>query len=277
MPQPNRSILISRYLRPVLLGLGMATLLAACKTPPTVQEKTADWSPNRIYSEARDERLSGGYDQAIPLYDVLEARAQGTPLAQQAQLEKAYAQYQNEDYVDANLTLDRFIQMHPTSPALDYAYYLKGLVNFNEQSGWLDFLNANDLSERDMAAARESFAAFKELTTRFPNSRYTPDARARMTYIVNAMASSEVAIANYYFSREAYVAAINRAQSTLTNYPGTPAQEQALGIMAQSYHAMGMEQPRDDALRVLKENFPQSRYLDVNHKVKEKRSWFRLW
>lgn len=180
MPQPNRSILISRYLRPVLLGLGTATLLAACKTPPTVQEKTADWSPNRIYSEAREERLSGGYDQAIPLYNVLEARAQGTPLAQQAQLEKAYAQYQNEDYVDANFTLDRFIQMNPTSPALDYAYYLKGLVNFNEQSGWLDFLNANDLSERDMAAARESFAAFKELVTRFPNSRYTPDARARM-------------------------------------------------------------------------------------------------
>ena len=113
--------------------------------------------------------------------------------------------------------------------------------------------------------------------TRFPNSRYTPDARARMTYIVNAMASSEVAIANYYFSREAYVAAINRAQSTLTNYPGTPAQEQALGIMAQSYHAMGMEQPRDDALRVLKENYPQSRYLDPNYKPREKRSLFRLW
>ena len=276
MPQPNRSILISRYLRPVLLGLGTATLLAACKTPPTVQEKTADWSPNRIYSEARDERLSGGYDQAIPLYDVLEARAQGTPLAQQAQLEKAYAQYQNEDYVDANLTLDRFIQMHPTSPALDYAYYLKGLVNFNEQSGWLDFLNANDLSERDMAAARESFAAFKELTTRFPNSRYTPDARARMRYTVNALAQYEVHVARYYYQRGAYVAAVNRAQQAIADYRDAPALEEALYILTQAYDKLGMNDLRDDSKRVLDQNYPNSVYLTRGFRGPDK-PWWQIW
>ena len=255
--------------------LTLAALLSACSTKPV--DKTAGWSPNRIHAEAKDELNSGAWDKAIPLYETLEGRAAGTPLAQQAQLDKAYAQFKDGQKAEAIATLDRFMRLHPASPAIDYALYMKGVINFNDELGLFAFLSRQDLSERDQKAAKEAFESFNELVTRFPDSRYTPDARARMTYIVNAMASSEVAIANYYFSREAYVAAINRAQSTLTNYPGTPAQEQALGIMAQSYHAMGMEQPRDDALRVLKENYPQSRYLDPNYKPREKRSLFRLW
>ena len=275
MPQPNRSILISRYLRPVLLGLGTATLLAACKTPPTVQEKTADWSPNRIYSEAREERLSGGYDQAIPLYNVLEARAQGTPLAQQAQLEKAYAQYQNEDYVDANFTLDRFIQMNPTSPALDYAYYLKGLVNFNEDLGLLAGLSRQDLSERDPKGAREAFDSFRELVTRFPESRYASDSRARMQYLVNSLAAHEVHVSRYYYNRGAYVAAINRAQTAVTNFPQAPANEEALFLLVKSYDALGMTQLRDDADRVRRTNFPSSVYFSGG--PESDKPWWQLW
>lgn len=272
----QKALQLSRVSRPVLLAGCMAALLSACSTPPTLQEKTSGWSPNKIYSEARSESSSGGYEQAIPLYDVLEGRAAGTSLAQQAQLEKAYAQFQNGDIAEASATLDRFIRLHPTSPALDYAMYMKGVVNFGNKEGWLTFLTKQDLPERDMHAAKESFDAFRELVTRFPESRYAADARKRMTYIVNAMAKSEVAIASYYFKRGAYVAAINRAQSTITNYQGAPSQEDALAILMSSYDRLGLEQPRDDARRVLEQNFPQSRYLANGYKT-ERKSFWKLW
>lgn len=254
---------------------GMAVTLAGCVNPPTVSEKTASWSPNKIYSEARSESSSGGYDQAIPLFDVLEGRAAGTPLAQQAQLEKAYAQYRNGDIIEANATLDRFIRLNPSSPALDYAMYMKGVASFNGNAGFLSFLTKQDLTDRDQQAARDSFQAFKALVERFPDSRYSSDARKRMTYIINALAQSEVTVASYYFSRGAYVAAINRAQAAIGNFQGAPAQEEALGILMASYQALGMEQPYDDAKRVLSQNYPESPYLKGYGG--RSRSWWRLW
>ena len=147
----------------------LAIGLAGCAAQRTTQEKTAGWSNNRLYSEAREERNSGGYDRAVELYNVLAGRAAGTTLAQQAQLEKAYAQYQNADYNEANATLDRFIRLNPASPALDYAYYLKGVINFSGSTGgWLSFLSNQGIEERDQRAAKESFDAFKQVVTRFP-------------------------------------------------------------------------------------------------------------
>ena len=255
----------------------LAIGLAGCAAQRTTQEKTAGWSNNRLYSEAREERNSGGYDQAVELYNVLEGRAAGTTLAQQAQLEKAYAQYQNADYNEANATLDRFIRLNPASPALDYAYYLKGVINFSGSTGgWLSFLSNQGIEERDQRAAKESFDAFKQVVTRFPQSRYASDARRRMNYIANAVAESELAIATYYYKQGAYVAAINRAQSTVSSYDGTPSQEKALAILAQSYDALGLTQPRDDALRVLQTNFPQSPYLKQPYSGRPK-SWWQLW
>ena len=163
-----------------------AAMLAACSSTP--DDATATWSPNRIYAQAKDEVASGSYDKAIPLFEKLEGRAAGTPLAQQAQLDKAYAHFKAGDQAQAIATLDRFMKLHPASPALDYALYLKGLVNFNDELGPFSFLARQDLSERDQKAAKESFEAFKELVARFPDSRYAPDAKARMTYIVNSLA-----------------------------------------------------------------------------------------
>src|SRR5512132_1491336 len=231
------------------LMLGTAALLAACSSTP--DDKTASWSPNKIYAEAKDELNSGSYDKAIPLFEKLEGRAAGTPLAQQAQLEKAYAHYKGGDQAQALATLDRFVKLHPSSPAIDYALYLKGIVNFNDNLGMFAFLSKQDLSERDQKAAKESFEAFKELSTRFPDSRYTPDAKARMTYIVNSLAQYEVHVARYYYNRGAYVAAINRAQSAVTDYQDVPAVEEALFIMLRSYDALGMTQLRDDTRRVM--------------------------
>ncbi len=256
------------------LMLGAAALLAACSS--TSDDKTATWSPNKIYAEAKDEMDSGSYDKAIPLFEKLEGRAAGTPMAQQAQLEKAYAQYKGGDQAQALATLDRFVKLHPASPAIDYALYLKGIVNFNDNLGMFAFLSRQDLSERDQKASKESFDAFKELVTRFPDSRYTPDARARMTYIVNSLAQYEVHVARYYYQRGAYVAAINRAQNALTDYQDVPALEEALFILVRSYDALGMTQLRDDAQRVMEKTYPKSEYLTRGFKSAQD-PWWKVW
>ena len=173
-------------------------------------------------------------------------------------------------------TLDRFIRLHPASPALDYAFYLKGLVNFNDDLGMLSFISRQDLSERDQQAAKESYESFRELTTRFPESKYATDATQRMTYIVNSLAQYEVHVARYYYSRGAYVAAINRAQTAIAEYREVPAVEEAVYILVKSYDALGMTQLRDDAARVFKENYPNRR-LDREFIRDQDNPWWKLW
>ena len=260
--------------RLVLLACGL-TVLAACST--TTEDKTIGWSPNRLYSEARDEVDAKAYEKAIALFEKLEGRAAGTPLAQQAQLEKAYAHHKNGDQAQAIATLDRFLRLHPVSPAVDYALYLKGLVNFNDNLGLFSAIISLDLSERDQKAAKESFEAFKELSTRFPESRYTPDAQARMRYIVNSLAAYEVHVAKYYYSRGAYVAAINRAQLAITDYRDVPAVEEALYILHSSYKALGLQQLADDSLRILQKNYPRSAFLTGGQQLKPATAWWKFW
>lgn len=250
--------------------------LQGCSSAPV--DETAGWSTDKIYSEAVDERNAGNFDKAVTLYEKLEGRAAGTPLAQQAQLDKAYTYYKAGEQAQALAALDRFIRLHPASPALDYALYLKGLVNFNDNLGLFGSLARQDLSERDQKAAKTSFESFREVVTRFPESRYAPDSRARMTYIVNSLAQYEVHVARYYLHRGAYLAAINRAQSALSDYTDAPALEEALAILVRSYDALGMNQLRDDARRVLVNNYPNSTYLDgAGGKPSSSSPWWKLW
>ena len=257
---------------PVLLAASLLT--AGCSSTP--EDKTAGWTTERIYAEARDELNGGSYDKAVPLFEKLEGRAAGTPLAQQAQLDKAYAQYKGGEKAQALATLDRFMKLHPASPALDYALYLKGLVNFNDDLGLFSWLSRQDLSERDQKAAKDSFESFRELSTRFPESRYAQDARQRMTYIVNSLAQYEVHVARYYYQRGAYVAAINRAQLALADYQNVPALEEALYILVRSYDALGMASLRDDAQRVMNSTYPQSKYSATGITGK-KDPWRKVW
>ena len=258
----------------VIAALGFSLVLAGCSSTPV--DPTTNWSPNKIYAEAKDESESGGYDKAISLFEKLEGRAAGTPLAQQAQLEKAYAQYKGGEQAQAVATLNRFIKLHPSSPALDYALYLRGLVNFNDNLGMFGNLISQDLAERDQKAAKESFESFKELVTRFPDSRYSADARLRMGYTVNSLAQSEVHVARYYYSRGAYVAAINRAQTAISDYRDVPALEEAAYIVYKSYDALGMTQLRDDTKRVIEKTYPQSEFLSNGFK-KSSGPWYKLW
>ncbi|AYQ29755.1 MULTISPECIES: outer membrane protein assembly factor BamD [unclassified Polaromonas] len=253
----------------------LSFVIAGCSSTPA-PDKTATWSPNKIYAEAKDEANSGAYDKAIPLYEKLEGRAAGTPLAQQAQLEKAYVQYKGGELPQAIATLDRFMRLHPASPAMDYALYLRGLANFNDNLGVFGFISRQDLSERDQKAAKESFESFRTLATRFPESKYTPDARLRMNYIVNSLAQSEVHVARYYYSRGAYVAAINRAQTAIADYRDVPALEEATFILYKSYDALGMVELRDDARRILEKSYPQSEYLSKGFRSVDS-PWYKFW
>jgi outer membrane protein assembly factor BamD len=237
-----------------------ALLLAACSSGDKY-DPTAGWSAEKLYTEAKDALNDGKYDQAIKYFESLEARYPYGRYAQQAQLEVAYAYYKQGEQASAVAAVDRFIKLHPDNPNVDYAYYLKGLTYFSEDLGLFGRFSAQDPSERDPKSTRDSFDAFKELVQRFPRSKYTPDSLARMKYLVNALASHEVHVARYYMKRGAYVAAVNRAQFVLRNYPQAPALEEALIIMVQAYGALGVADLRDDSERVLKKNFPRSSYF----------------
>lgn len=253
----------------------LMVLLAGCGLLPEAGDETRNWSAQKLYAEAKDQLNSGGYEKAIKYFETLEARYPYGRYAQQAQLEVAYAYYKSNEPVSAIAACDRFIKLHPNHPHVDYAYYLKGLANFTEDQGLLARLGDQDMTERDPKAARDAFDAFRELVTRFPDSKYTPDAIARMRYLVNALASHEVHVARYYYKRGAYVAAAKRAQYAVERYPQAPAIEQALAVLVKSYDAMGVTDLRDDALRVLQKNFPNSKYVSGN--FDRSKPWWRFW
>ena len=128
----------------------------------------------------------------------------------------------------------------------------------------------------DQQASRDAYQSFKTLVDRFPESKYAPDARTRMKYIINSLASHEVHVARYYYMRGAYLAAANRAQQALQDFRGVPAAEEALFLMAASYDKLGMNDLRDDARRVLKTNFPRSAWLERSYEDKP-RGLLRFW
>ena len=240
----------------------MVLLLAACKSGPT-KDVTKTWGPDRLYNEAKSELDGGNYKKSIGLYEKLESRFPYGRFAQQSQLEVAYAYYKEREPASAIAACDRFIKLYPNNPNVDYAYYLKGLVSFNEDLGLIAKFTNQDMTDRDPQAMRESFDALRDLVTRFPDSRYSPDAVKRMQYLVDALANSEVKVAEYYYRRRAYVAAVNRAQYALQNFPQAPALERAFAVLSKSYAAMGMTDLQKDSERMLKLNFPSSKLLEA--------------
>ena len=260
----------------VLALLAAAALaLAGCSGTQEAPDETANWPVERLYGEARDAMQARDWQKAINYLQKLEARFPYGRYAQQAQLDVAYAHWKYDERGAAIAAADRFIKLHPDHEALDYAYYLKGLINFTENAGLFAILSDPDLAERDPKAAREAFAAFREVVARFPDSKYAEDSAARMRYLVNSLARHEVYVARYYMKRGAYLAAANRAQTAVLNYPRAPAIEEALFIMMRAYEALGVADLRADAERVLRRNFPDSAWF--KGPVKRDVSWWRIW
>jgi outer membrane protein assembly factor BamD len=256
--------------------LAASLLLGGCGLLPKDADETAGWSAQKLFGEAKDAMADKTWDKAIKYLEKLTARYPYGRYAQQAQLDIAYVYWKDNQRAPAIAAADRFIKLYPNHANVDYAYYLKGLINFNENTGLFSALDNPDMSERDSKGARESFEAFRELVTRFPDSKYTPDAQARMRYLVNLLAGYEVHVARYYMKRGAYVAAANRAQFAVKTYPQAPALEEAVFIMVKAYDALGMTDLRDSADRVMRTNFPQSRYL-TGKGADRSAPWWKLW
>lgn len=253
-------ISVMRSLRTSWRALALASAvsaalgLAACSNTPK-DDPNSQANLQKLYEEAKEDMSSGSYDRAIKTLERIEGRAAGTTLGQQAQLDLAWANYKSGERVQAVAVLDRFIKLNPSSAALDYALYMKGLVNFNDDLGLFGRIARQDISERDQQAARDSMQSFKQLVEQFPDSKYTPDARTRIDYITNSLAAYEVHVARYYYNRGAYLAAANRAQAALLEFQYAPALEEALYLMVRSYDKLGLTQLRDDSERVLKQSF----------------------
>lgn len=248
--------------------------LSACSLFPEKADETKNWSVTKLYSEAREEMSSGRYESAIKLFERLESQYPFGTYAAQAQMEIAYAYYKTQDQAQALAAIERFIKLHPNHQTVDYMYYLRGLVNFNDQIGFMSAVYSQDPTERDPKATRESFVAFKALVDKFPDSKYTPDAIARMNYLVGAMAQYELHVAKYYFRRGAYLAALTRAQGAVAEYGDAPAREEALFLMVQCYDRMGNYELRDDAQRVFLKNYPNSALMNPASKD---RAWWNFW
>lgn len=239
------------------------------------QKLTAD----ELYAKAQEEMQDENYEPAVKLLERLQSRYPYGRYAQQAQLDIAYAWYKKGEPAPALSTLDRFVKQFPKSDALDYVLYLKGLINFDENlNSYFSTLFQQDPAERDPVALRASFDAFKELVTTYPQSRYAEDSRQRMQYLLVTLAKHEIAIASYYLRRGAYVAAVNRAQGVIVDYPLTPQTRDALQIMVQGYKRLGLDDLSRDAQTVLNNNIAKdgikpSRTFFQEHET----PWWKFW
>lgn len=232
------------------------------------ETKPETWSVNHLYQEAKEAFDGGDYQTAIKYYEILEARFPFEKYAQQAHLNLIYSYYKYDEPESAIIAANRFIKLYPRHPNVDYAYYLKALVNFERNQGVLDRILPIDRSQRDQNAARQAFQDFKELMRRFPKSRYSQDTRQRMIHLRNRLAEYELHVARFYMKRNAYVAAANRAKGVIESFQGTPAVSEALVILAKAYKVMGLNELSDSALKVLALNYPKHEGIaEVNRLV----------
>jgi len=276
-PQKEHAICQFRPFYLLLLSLIALFILAGCAGSEGQKDDTDIWSESKLYSEATDKLNDADFAKCGKYFDKLEARFPFGPYSQQAQINAAYCYWKAQEQTQALVAIDRFIKLHQGSPNLDYAYYLKGLITFNDDLGWLGKFTGQDLSERDPKAAKEAFESFKVVVERFPNSKYAPDALDRMRYIVNSLAEADVIVARFYYQRGAYLAAANRAQLVIRDYDRAPAVEEALYLLYKSYEKLGMADLSNDTARVFKLNFPDSQMLVTGQRVQKERKWWQIW
>lgn len=245
-----------------------AAALSGCSWLQSIEiDPTRDWTANQLYAEARSAMNEGTWEVARDYYTKLEARYPFGSYAQQAQIDLAYVNYKDDDAAGAVQQLDRFLRAYPNHPNSDYALYLKALATLNERDGWLASLTTQDLADRDAKAARDAFDIFKELAARFPDSRYAPEARRRMHELVNAQARHLLGTARFYYDRKAYIAAINRSKVVISDFQTTAARDDALILIADCYHELGMYDLEKDTRRVIELN-------KIKASPQEEDSWF---
>lgn len=238
------------------LFLLLALLLSACSDDPTRSDPFASWSAKDFYEESRRALEAGEFKTAIEHLENLEARFPFSPYARQAQLDVAYAYYKFEEPDSVITAADRFLRLNPRDEHVDYAWYLKGLANFQRGAGFLDSWFPRDPSQHDSKSLKDAFNDFSTLVRRYPDSRYAADAYKRMVYLRNELAEHEVVVAEYYMKRGAWLAAAQRGQTVLEQYAQAPARVRALQLMDEAYTRLGMTDLATDARSILAKNLP---------------------
>ncbi|WP_328985603.1 outer membrane protein assembly factor BamD [Thiorhodovibrio winogradskyi] len=251
----------SKFFAFILFATLLPALMTGCGILNKEFDQTQDWNASKLYTEAADQLSAANYQRAIDYYEKLEARYPFGRYAMQGQLDLAYAYYKHEEPEAAIAAADRFIKLYPQNPFVDYAYYLKGIVNYNRSVGFIDRFIPTDASQRDPGSALDAFQDFSELVRLFPDSKYSADARQRMLYLRNNLAKNEVHVARYYMKRGAYLAAANRAQYVVERYQRTSAVEDALELLVEAYRRLGEQQLATDAERVLVMNREAGRFI----------------
>lgn len=262
---------LTRYLIIVCVAL----MLGACASDK--KKKEDHRSAQEIYQSAKHAMELNNYQLAISYYKNLLNKYPFGRHTEQAHLELAYSYFKNGEPDLAITTLNRFIKTYPTHPNIDYAHYLKGLVNFSRNASLLDRFVDQEKSDRDLEFAREAFLEFAELLREYPESRYEEDARKRMVHLRNQLARHELAVADYYYRRSAYIASANRAKFIVEHYPETPEVASALVMMVKCYRALDLSQPADDSMRVLKLNFPEHPFVQGVELPDDEGFMERLW
>lgn len=240
----------------MLQGCETLSALTSKDSSASKEDEYTGWDEKKFHDQAKEALDSKNFQKAVTLYEALEARYPFGDYTPQAQLNVAYAYYKNDDPEAALAAADRFIKTHPRSPSVDYAYYLKGLINYNRGIGFIDRFLPTDASQRDPGPARDSYDNFQELLRRFPSSQYAADAKQRMVALRNNLAMYEINVADFYMRRKAYEAAVNRANYVIKEYQRTPAVPIALQIMQDGYRKLGLDDLAADAERVYALNYP---------------------
>jgi outer membrane protein assembly factor BamD len=246
-----------RFYSILSLAFGLVILLSACGPKDDV-DPTADWSVETFYQEARHELAEGNYLTAIEYYETLESRFPFGKYATQAQIDVAYAYFKFEEPDSAITAIDRFIKLHPRHPAVDYAFYLKGLVNFERGGTILDALSERDLSEFDKNLLLRAYNDFRLLVQRFPDSKYATDARKRMIYLRNELARADYNVASYYATHEAWIAVTGRTRFILQNYQGSVVIKSTLELQLKAYQELGLDELARDTQRIIDLNYGEN-------------------
>lgn len=253
-------------------------MLYACSSDSLdpIRQETKGWTVEQLYNEASSELSKHNWKKAISLYEVLEATYPYGKYAQQGMLDLAYAYYNSDTPELAIPEIDLFIKTYPTNENMDYALYLKGYINYYNDNGLMAQFSRQDLSERDPKGLKDAYFAFSEIVTRYPDSKYVPDAKDKMNKLVNALARGELFRARHYMSIKAYLSAINRTQLLIQSYPNTIYVEEALAMQVVAYRELGQLQLASQTQQVLKLNFPNSQYIDTPW-VFHDMAWYSFW
>jgi len=257
-----------RILLPALAAVALG-LLAACTKDSTRLSRMA---PANLYERASKALNSSDYGEAIRIYEALNARYPFTDQARQARLDIIYAYYKVKEKESATDAAETFIRENPAHPRIDYAWYLKGLVEFERTPYRFEKWMGVDIAQRPPTTAKKSFDAFKVVVDRYPKSPYAADSKQRMVYLRNRLADYEVQIARYYLTRGAWVAAARRAEQCVEQYDGAPVVRDALRIMIDAYRRLGYEELAANTEKVYKENFPKDDTSELG-----KKPWWKVW